>query len=166
MNLQLGSEEWLTRHHLWINGNHILCDSLLSNPKNFTNYITFLKIYSLAGQSWWIQLKCHCYKLLHLKWTVLSCSMVIIIIHRQITDKLFGPKICPKQILIHFLNDITKKWSKDFSLFTLNTICKNGCANYLGKSILQCQTSSLLCHLFSGQMRIKVAILLSWLMLS
>ncbi len=26
VNLQLGSEEWLIRHHLRINGNHIICD--------------------------------------------------------------------------------------------------------------------------------------------
>ncbi len=26
-HLQLGSEEWLIRHHLWINGSNIFCDS-------------------------------------------------------------------------------------------------------------------------------------------
>jgi hypothetical protein len=29
--LQLGSEEWLNRHYLWINGNHICSDSSTSN---------------------------------------------------------------------------------------------------------------------------------------
>ncbi len=30
VNLQLGSEEWLIRRHLQVNGNHILCDTIHS----------------------------------------------------------------------------------------------------------------------------------------
>ncbi len=33
VNLQLGSEEWLIRRHLWINDNQILCDIMIEKLK-------------------------------------------------------------------------------------------------------------------------------------